>query len=241
MSMIENLYRRIVDRIFFSIFRHPYSFAKIKFLDYLTTYYQQNGSTFNFIQVGANDGISHDVLFHFVTSRSKVKGIVIEPIKDYFNELVINYLPFSEIIPVNIAIHPTLKKVELFRLDKTKEVLVPSWAKGIASLHPKHHLKSQTPTQFIVKEIADADTLMNIYEKHEPHFVKVDLIQIDVEGFDWEIIKMINFKKIAPLIIKYEWVNLRKIDLILSCLYLKNRNYTIFNEGGDFVAIKKAK
>jgi len=40
-------------------------------------------SSFNFIQVGANDGVSFDFLYDFLIKRNS-KGIVIEPIKEYY-------------------------------------------------------------------------------------------------------------------------------------------------------------
>ena len=40
----------------------------------------------NFIQVGANDGVSFDFLFDFLNTRNS-EGLVIEPIKEYFLEL----------------------------------------------------------------------------------------------------------------------------------------------------------
>lgn len=54
----------------------------------------KENSSFSFIQVGANDGVSFDYLFEIVTNRNS-KGIVIEPIKEYYDELVKNYESFT--------------------------------------------------------------------------------------------------------------------------------------------------
>ena len=67
-------------------------------------------TSFNFIQVGANDGISFDFLYDFVTKRNS-QGVVIEPVKDYFNELVQNYKNFKSIVKINKAIHSFEKQV----------------------------------------------------------------------------------------------------------------------------------
>lgn len=240
MASTKTFINKIVQ-FFIHIFLNRYiGLQSITFLDYLGKYYKTYHS-FSFIQVGANDGISHDILFKFIENKNKIKGIAIEPIQDYFAELIKNYLPLVSIVPINIAVHPYLKEVELYRLDKNKEYLVPHWAKGIASVIPKHHLKSNIPTDFIVKEKVVADTFMNIYRNYCSLYDKIDLVQIDVEGFDWEIIKMIDLKKVNPHIIKYEWVNLKKNDLIISCWYLKSKNYKLFIEGNDFIALKEDK
>lgn len=65
--------------------------------------------SFDFIQVGANDGISFDFLFEFVTKRNST-GLVIEPVKDYFQELIENYKDYPKIIKINKAVHPSQKK-----------------------------------------------------------------------------------------------------------------------------------
>lgn len=52
---------------------------------------EKAGAEITFIQVGANDGISFDNLYEFVTSH-KSRGLVIEPLPHYFNRLRLNYL-----------------------------------------------------------------------------------------------------------------------------------------------------
>lgn len=239
MSIFKTLFSSLQTKVFNFFFTPPYGFPKIIFEAYLKTTYSDINTPFCFIQVGANDGISYDTLFQFVTGRNQVKGIVIEPIKDYFDDLVQNYRLFPDIIPVNKAIHPTLKKIDMFRLAKNKENLSPEWAKGIASIYPKHHLKSQTPTAFIVNETVEAQTLMSVYTHFKARLGPIDLIQIDVEGFDRQIIKMIDFRQLTPQIIKYEHVNLSKIDYCRAYLHLQKSGYIIFNDGSDLIAIKK--
>ena len=70
----------------------------------------QTNKKFNFIQVGANDGISFDFLYEFIMLRDS-EGIVIEPVKEYFNELNLNYSNCPKIIKINKAVHPLKNKV----------------------------------------------------------------------------------------------------------------------------------
>jgi hypothetical protein len=41
---------------------------------------------------------------------------------------------------------------------------------------------------------------------------KIDLLQIDVEGYDFQIIRSIDFKQIAPKIIHFEYANLPAVE-----------------------------
>lgn len=234
---MKSIIKKIGKKIIYGLLRLPTDLPKIVFAEFLS-HYAETDKPFYFVQVGANDGISHDILFDFVAYRPFAIGIVIEPIKDYFDDLTHNYRSFPSIIPVNLALHPHLQEVTLHRLDKTKESLVPTWAKGIASLNPQHHLKSRIPTEYIVKETVKADTFMNVYKRYCAAFETLDLIQIDTEGFDSQILRMIDFKQVKPAIVKFESIHLHKWDWLLTYLRLNRMGYTIFTQGGDVIAIK---
>lgn len=190
---------------------------------------------FSFIQVGANDGISFDFLYDFVTVRNS-KGVVIEPVLEYFNELVNNYQNYPNIIKINKAVHPYEKELLINRINPNAFENYPDWVKGIASLDFEHHKKTGINSNDIIKEKVKADSLMNIINENFK-LSKLDYFQVDTEGFDYEVIKMIDFKKIYPSIIKYEFVNLNAEDQNSLLYLLKNKGYFTFNEFGDTIGI----
>jgi FkbM family methyltransferase len=200
------------------------------------------GEFFNFIQVGANDGVSFDFLYEFVTKRNS-SGIVIEPIKEYFDELVENYNGFPEIIKINKAVHPKLKNIIINRVSAESFNKYPDWVKGIGSIDAEHHKRTGiVESKDIVQEEVEADNLMNIINSNIK-IKEINYFQVDTEGFDFEILKMIDFKKIKPSIIKFESVNLTHEGKRSSNSLLRKQNYFLFNEFGDTVAlnIKKIK
>lgn len=190
---------------------------------------------FVFIQVGANDGISHDSLFSFVKER-KVFGLLIEPLKDYYEKLCDNYIDIQNVIKINKAVHPNLKEVLMYKVDPNKEAQLPEWAGGIASIYEDHHKKSNIPADVIVIEKVEADSLMNIVLRNNFPY-HIDLIQIDVEGFDFEVIKMIDFSRISCKLIKFEWVNLSIDTKKESIKYLRNKGFYLFDENNDTIAV----
>lgn len=197
------------------------------------------GKEFKFIQVGANDGVSFDFLYEFVIKRQS-KGLVIEPIKEYYDELVKNYKNFTSILKINKAVHPTKKLIAIYKIDKNKSHKYPDWIKGIASLNRNHHKKTNIASDDILSDQVNADSLMNILN-NDYKYKMVDLFQIDTEGFDFEVIKMIDFKIFKPSLIKYEFINLELND-IKECEDLIKRNgYFCFNEGGDTICIDLCK
>jgi FkbM family methyltransferase len=205
-----------------------------KFAELLESYYDR-APDFTFVQVGANDGILFDTLYQFVTAR-KCRGIVIEPMPDFFERLVLNYRNFPNIKPIRCAVHPALTKCKLYRIDPARLNECPPWAAGIASLDPNHHKKSKKiSSDLIIEEEVDAFPLMDLIKN--AGLDHIDLLQTDTEGFDAEVIKMIDFEKASPSIIKYERVSLSAADQTATGLLLKNRGYRLFEERGDTIAV----
>jgi len=191
-------------------------------------------SVFNFIQVGANDGVSFDTLFEFVKKRD-VSGILIEPIEEYFRELCSNYSTFDNVIKLNLAVHSIDKEITVYKVKPEAYIKYPDWVKGIASVDYEHHKKTNINSKDIIAKKVKSDTLMNIYVNNL-HELKIDYLQIDTEGFDLEVLKMIDFKKLKPSIIKYEHVNLSKNDFDQSKAMLRNEGYFVYSDHEDTIA-----
>jgi len=65
---------------------------------------------------------------------------------------------------------------------------------------------------------------------------KIDLLHIDTEGFDYEIIKSIDFTKIKPKIILYEHNHLSNEDKKECMEFLKSKKYSILIKIFDTLA-----
>ena len=191
---------------------------------------------FTFVQVGANDGVRFDNLYFFVTEK-KCRGLVIEPLRDYFERLVVNYQDYLDIKPIRVALHPTLDKCTLHRVDPARAHELPHWAAGIASFLPGHHTLSETPSEYMIQEEVPCIPLMKLLQVE--NITGLDLLQIDTEGFDAEILKMLDFSVIAPRAIKYEHVGLSREDRQDAEQRLRQQGYKIFHEGGDTIAYKE--
>ncbi|MDT0645319.1 FkbM family methyltransferase [Zunongwangia sp. F260] len=192
-------------------------------------------SEFYFIQVGANDGVSFDFLYEFVINR-KSSGIVIEPVKEYFYELVNNYKDYPQIKKINKAVHSLDKSKIIYKIKESSKHKYPDWVKGIASFDERHHKKTNISKEDIEIENVLSDTLMNIIS--ETNSIKrIDYLQIDTEGYDLEILKMLDFYNIKPLLIKYEHVNLEKADFISARKLLTDQGYSVYKEGNDTLGI----
>ena len=95
--MLKQIFKNILNRFGYDIHR----FENLPFFHSLLSSYIRKKGKLSFIQIGANDGISSDPLYRFVKrNRGKVKGIVVEPLPDFFVKLKKNYSGFPEITAV---------------------------------------------------------------------------------------------------------------------------------------------
>ena len=201
-------------------------------------FYKNLHADFFFVQIGANDGISYDPIFSLVT-KEKVKGIVIEPIPDIFTQLKNNYKDYPQVEPLNLAIHKDQKEMTVYRVDP-KNKKYPEWTKGTPSFNKSHHQLSFIEEEDIIEEIVKCISFDDLIEKYS--IKKIDLLQIDTEGYDAEIIKMIDFDKLCPTIISFEHglpqgiMTLKQFEECQEIL-LKNK-YNIIVLENDAIAYK---
>ena len=67
----------------------------------------------------------------------------------------------------------------------------------------------------------------------------IDVLQIDAEGYDYEIIKQVDFDLVQPNIIRFEHMHLSDEDLNECINKLAPLGYRFINEGLDTIAIKR--
>lgn len=155
---------------------------------------------FFFIQVGANDGKQFDPIRDYVRYY-QWKGLLVEPVADYFAELQANYGDCPNLKLINAAIADYEGTVTIYRVNPL-DASLPKWKQGIASLHKEHHLRSGTPDEVMIAEQVACLPLMSLLERHGVS--SLDLLQIDAEGCDLSIIKSLDFSRIVPKILHFE-------------------------------------
>jgi len=188
---------------------------------------------FQFIQIGANDGVNFDSLYKHVTTAN-CRGIVVEPISIYFQKLKTNYKNYPNIIPVNLAVHKALKKAHMYHVDPKTLDRHPDWASGIGSLDPEHHKRAGLLCDDLLAEEVPCMHLMELIKIYD--FDGVNYIQIDTEGYDSEIISMIDFDVVNPTLIRFEHINLNNQEWLKASEILKSRGFQLFSVTSDTIA-----
>jgi FkbM family methyltransferase len=189
-------------------------------------------SDFTFIQIGANDGVSNDPIRRFILKYG-FRGVFLEPQPDVFLRLQRNYAGVAGLGFENAAIAREDGEVPMYRFRKTPDL--PFWADGLASFSRETLLGNFQRVQGEVETIAvPTITFATLLKKHG--LEQVHLLQVDAEGYDYEIIKMIDFDLMQPVIIHFEHGLLSEEDCYHCFRYLNERGYKITNNEANTVA-----
>ena len=196
---------------------------------------QRAKQNFFFLQIGANDGITHDPIHAFVTSYG-VTGIVVEPLPDVFAELCETYRHHKQVRKLNVAVHEELNRVTLYRPDPAKGM------SGIASLNEKRHEltseRSGIQEADILAVEVPAISLSCLLESERVEHL--DLLQIDTEGYDMKILAGLDLSRYRPSIIRFEHGVYSGVDVrdeLRDALFrLYDHGYSIAMERVDAVA-----
>ncbi len=236
--MLKHIVKNILNRLGYDIHR----FENLPFFHSLLSSYIRRKGKLSFIQIGANDGISSDPLYRFIKrNKVKVKGIVVEPLPDFFAKLKKNYSGFPEITAVNKAIHNSKGEMKIYRVNPARLNELPAWAGGIASFDPGHHRRSAIPADVIIEEKVECITLAELTEKY--NCPAPDLLQIDTEGYDAEIILNINFERMKPAVIHFEHnlnegvMDKETFQKVTTCLH--ENGYEIWLDDNDATAYQR--
>lgn len=189
-----------------------------------------------FIQVGANDGINGDPIYEFIL-KWNWSGIKIEPVHYIFKRLEKNFREFPNIILENSAIAKENNAQKFYYLKQDENA--PEWYSQLGSFSLPTVLKHAQWIPDLQERLATTDvnclTFEGLCYKHDIH--SVDIIHIDTEGYDFEIIKLIDFEKFSPRILLYEHKHLSESDQVLCRQHLKNLGYQLVSTPRDTLAI----
>jgi len=200
---------------------------------------------FYFIQIGAFDGVTNDPLCAFIRAHH-LRGLLVEPQKGPFLALQENYRDQPQLKFLNAAISAQ-DGVRKFYTVRSDAAGLPGWSQQIGSFNLEHLLKHKNgvPDYGITEGIPNIEELIQVQEVETLCFDtllnkadarKVDLLQIDAEGYDYELIKLINFKRLKPRILHYEHMHLSEADRRNCEQYLKDQGYQINHGFADTIA-----
>ncbi|MBL8027701.1 MAG: FkbM family methyltransferase [Fibrobacteres bacterium] len=196
-----------------------------------------------FVQIGSNDGKSGDPIHKYIKGYGWC-GILVEPVKSLFEKLTQNYIGIHDRLSFeNSAISHTQGQASFYRLKDTTDSSLPLWYDQLGSFDKSVILKhkDQIPNieTMIIEDKVNTITFESLITKHKVK--KVNLIHIDTEGFDYQVLKMINFTRHKPDIVLYEHKHLSRKEYKLSVNLMKRNGYSVCLQKGDTICVRRIK
>lgn len=255
-AKIKNSYKRAIfnlsanhSNLFGLIYKYMYVPGKDS-LSELTSEFSKSRNKVTVIQIGANDGINNDPIHKFIR-RDKWTGVLLEPQKYVFEKyLEPLYLNSKGITVLNAALDVNDGFKPIYKLSVSNS----RWATGLTSFNRKVveaaissgtveiQAKKEGITlpankeAYISEEKVMCISTTSLLKKY--NIEKLDWLQIDTEGFDYEVIKMFNIENTKPTVISYENMHLSANDKKSCIEYLIKNNYRIRNFDGNTLAMK---
>jgi FkbM family methyltransferase len=231
-------------------YKNLYTPKKGSLADFISQYSISKAGDFFVIQIGANDGITNDPIHKFI-KRDGWKGVLLEPQPDVFkNELSKIYHKNKGIHPICAAIGNEDGSQKLYKIGFCDM----RWATGLASFSldkiqlafkngvvEKNCQKlgiaiPNSPDEQISYEDVEVISPETLIKKY--NISKIDLLQIDAEGYDLEVIRIFDIEKTNPQAIIFENENLNSADLKSCYEFLKGNDYSLAKFGRDTLALK---
>jgi FkbM family methyltransferase len=212
-----------------TLLEHPECYLTTS-LEHLIALRLQDRTDLFFVEVGAFDGNTGDDL-HAWIERYRWPGIIVEPNPRSFEKLKRTYAHRPDLTLRNVALDERAGMKTLYTIDEEEEV--PHWAPQTASFEKAHvvrGLRGNPGTIVPVQvECIPFSSLLDGVER-------VDILQIDVEGFDWVVLRMFDFDRYRPAIVRWESMHLNASERDASIRLLISHGYQIATGGKDTIA-----
>lgn len=158
--------------------------------------------------------------------------------KNHFNKRVLSGAFTDRLTFLNVAIAEINGEKDFYRIKKSNDQNNPFWYDQIGSFREEIVLKHKNPVpdfdNRFIKEKVNCITFEELVAQEK--IEKIDLINIDTEGYDFEIIKLIDFQKTKPVMILYEHKHITGEEQLECQEYLKEKGYKIIIQAGDTFA-----
>ena len=237
--------------LFIWFYRYLYKPEEGTLARMLSEYSSKNRGDFKVIQVGANDGITHDPIHKFI-KRDNWSGILLEPQKHLYPHLSRLYRKNKGITILNAAIGHEDGTITLYKIGFTdtrwatglatfkKEVLQEAFDSGYVHRNAeKDNIPvPDDPDQQIIAEEIDVISPATLIKKY--NIIHLDLLQIDTEGFDYEVIKMFLGAGITPGMIIFENSHLTENEMDECEKLLKSKGFELTKFGRNSTAVAPA-
>lgn len=194
-----------------------------------------------FLQVGAHDGQSGDLLHPFIVN-SNWRGILVEPVPYLYDRLTANYASFGDrLVFENAAVNETSGFKTFYSVVQSGRQDVVEWHTQLGSFDRRtilRHRRKIPGLERLIRPISvRTETVRGLLEKHG--LTSVDVLAIDTEGYDAVIVRNALSGGIRPRMIIFEHKHLGILQYKTLVKDLRALGYQVFQERANAFAIRR--
>jgi FkbM family methyltransferase len=217
-------------------YRYSLPEVTIKPLDLLLAAYDARGEEITVLQVGACDGTTNDPIYHFIV-KGAAKAVLLEPNPFAFVRLQRTYASLANARLIEVAIGDHDGEAYLYRIKQTDKLdSEVDITLQVASFSRKHLEKHGARPDTIERIRVPCRTLSSLVT--ELGLTKIDLLQIDAEGFDAAVVRMALNLPLRPDCISFEHVHLATSDRGPLFDSLKASGYCLGRDDWNILAMQ---
>ena len=196
-----------------------------------------------FVVVGANDGKSSDPFAKILAKDTRWRGIFIEPVPYVFERLRKNYPDESRYICENLAITDGSSTLPFYYVAAEAAQKfpgeLPKYFDQVGSFDRNHIVigLGQAIEPFIVTANVRSESFESVMARNQVG--EIDFLQIDTEGFDFEVLKLVDLQKHRVGVILFEHMHLSATDQAAADRLLRDNQYDFYRYQGDTLAVRK--
>ncbi len=191
-----------------------------------------------FVQVGAFDGQTNDPIHDLVVEHGW-RGILAEPQRRHFEALERTYAGNERVSLRNVALAHESGTRAFYRVGEDPGA--PPWVPQLASFDVetilRHEFAYPRLRELIVADEVQTLSLEDLLAGAEVS--RVDVFQIDAEGYDAEIVRMIDLERWQPAIVHFEHDHLSPADHEAAMRHLTDSGYRLAIKRYDTLAYRR--
>jgi FkbM family methyltransferase len=209
-----------------AIIKHPE--LKVRsVLQFLVASELATNREFRFLQIGAYDGVGDDDLREPIV-RHQLRGVLVEPQPAAFARLERTYSQQPQVTLLNAAIAEK---------EGTRTLFCPRHGDAsVASFDRRHLVRHGIRPDEIVGRAVRCHTVESALAV--AGLSHVDLLQTDAEGYDYQILRSVDYRRLAPIFVRFEFRHMRGRQINEIIGLLAGHGYRFFTEEKDIIAYR---
>jgi FkbM family methyltransferase len=193
---------------------------------------------FSFLQIGAHQALGPSEP-SILSQPFRRRGVLVEPQPRMAERLRIRFASDPSITVVQCAVGECQKSVPFYVVDDSGGDL-PDWTSQIASFRRSHLQRFEADVPGLSRRIrelhVDVETPSQICD--QSGISALDLLMIDVEGWDWEVIRLFPFERLPVQLVVFEHGHLNRADRRAAVGRLLGLGFRIQLLSGDALAVR---